>query len=356
MNVRGLLMTVRGRLAAVGAVGVLALSGAVAATGQAHASQGPVTYTSTTANGGNAVAGWDAFAPGTFNLTHTESYIGSSGDSSWENLPVDSALAGASVGHVLGSTQQPEGGIGEALCDRNTGSNGEAAQLGVVNVGGGSFDVVEALGIFGSHALNSSGDVCDNGILGAALGSTALIIKVLLTGVHANDTVQAGILYDSRENYTFGGHLKVKGDITWYATDLSNTADTNSDSLGGAAYFPAGSQPLLTNEADEGVVSDSAGTVALTGVSVPAPNGNGLTSTAPNELVRFAHVKLSANSTVLGGHTVSGAGSFQASGVPWNVNPVASTSDGTATGILKLDPSQFAEDNFYVSGGIALVS
>lgn len=349
-------MKIGRRFAAAVAVPALMAGAALVASSSAYASQGPVTYTSTTANGGNAVAGWDAFAPGTFNLTHTETYIGSSGDSSWENLPVDAALAGASVGHVLTTAQQPQGGIGEALCDRNTGSQGEAAQLGVVNTGGGLFDVVEALGEFGSHALNSSGDVCDNGILGAATGSHAFIIKVLLTGVHANDTVQAGILYDSRENYTFGGHLKVKGDITWYATDLSNSADTNSDSLGGAAIFPPGSQPLLTNEADEGVVSDSAGTVALTGVSVPAPNGNGLTSSAPNELARFAHVKLSANSTVLGGHTVSGAGSFQASGVPWNVNPVASTSDGTATGILKLDPSQFAEDNFYVAGGIALVS
>jgi hypothetical protein len=341
------------RLAAVGAGAVLALGVSIAVTGTAHASIGPTIYTSTAANGGNSVAGWSAFQTGTFTLTHIEAYQGSSGHSEWENLPVDANLASAHVGNTLVSSQQPKGGLGMALCDRNTGGLGEAAQLGIINVGGGLFDEVEGLGVFHQPALNSSGDVCDNGILGDPSNhSAALVLKVLLTGIHANDTVQAGIAYNAKQNYTFGGHVVAKGDVTFYATDLSNPTDTNEDFLGGGAILP---QPLVTNEADVGVVSDTTASVPLSGVSVPAPNGGSLESLAPNEFARFAHVKLSANSTIIGHHMISGAGAFEGSGVPWNVYPVASTSDGTAGGILKMDPQQFAADNFAVEGGITLI-
>jgi hypothetical protein len=332
----------------------LAAVAALTLSGGAQAAVGPTIYTSTVANGGNSVAGWSAFAPGTFTLTHIEAYQGSSGHSEWENLPVDAALASAHVGQTLSlPTQQPQGGIGMALCDRNTGGLGEAAQLGIINVGGGLFDEVEGLGAFGTTVLNSSGDVCDNGILGAAPGSHAFVIRVLLTGIRANDTVQGGIAYNAKQNYTFGGHVVAKGDITFYATDLSNPTDTNEDFLGGGTFLP---QPLVTNEADVGVVSDTAASIPLPGGSlIPAPNGGSLESVAPNEFARFAHVKLSANSTVIGHHTVSGAGAFEAAGVPWNVYPVASTSDGTAGGILKMIPQQFAADNFADEGGIGLV-
>lgn len=349
-------MGIRRRFAAAAAgVALVAVAG-LATASSARASQGPTIYTSTAANGGNSVAGWSAFQGGTFTLTHIEAYQGSSGHSEWENLPVDSAL-GTDIhnvpGHTLTLAEQPAGGIGMALCDRNTGGAGEAAQLGIVNVGGGLFDEVEGLGLFNSPALNSSGDVCDNGIIGAPGNhSTAFVIKVLLTGIHANDTVQAGIGYNARQRFTFGGLVLAKGDIAFSATDLSNPTDTNVDFLGGVAILP---HPFVTNEADVGVVSDTAATVPLTGVSVPAPNGGILESVAPNEIARFAHVKLSANSTVVGGHTVSGAGAFEAAGVPWNVFPVASTSDGTPAGILKMVPQQFAADNFAAEGGIALV-
>lgn len=346
-------MGIRRRFVAAAAGVALVAAAGLATAGSAHASQGPTIYTSTAANGGNSVAGWSAFQGGTFTLTHIEAYEGSSGHSEWENLPVDAALAGQPVGHKLTLAEQPKGGIGLALCDRNTGGAGEAAQLGIVNVGGGLFDEVEGLGLFNSPALNSSGDVCDNGIIGAPTNhSTALVIKVLLTGIHANDTVQAGIGYNARQRFTFGGLVLAKGDIAFSATDLSNPTNTNVDFLGGVAILP---HPFVTNEADVGVVSDTTATVPLTGTSVPAPNGGSLESVAPNELVRFAHVKLSANSTVVGGHTVSGAGAFEAAGVPWNVFPVASTSDGTPAGILKMVPQQFAADNFAVEGGIALV-
>ena len=348
-------MSIRRRVAAA-AAGIALVAGAGLATASsAHASQGPTIYTSTAANGGNSVAGWSAFQGGTFTLTHIEAYEGSSGHSEWENLPVDSALAGQPVGHVLTAAEQPTGGLGVGLCDRNTGSLGEAAQLGIVNVGGGLFDEVEGIGIFGTHALNSSGDVCDNGVIGdtAANGSHAFIVKVLLTGIHANDTVQAGIAYNARQNYTFGGHVVAKGFISFYATDLVNPVDTNEDFLGGGTVLP---YPFQTNEADVGVVSLTTGSVPLPGDSlVPAANGGILESVAPNEFARFAHVKLSANSTIIGHHMVSGAGAFEAAGVPWNVYPVASTSDGTPGGILKMEPQQFAADNFAVEGGRVLI-
>ena len=361
-------------LAAVVAAGTLALGST------ANAAVSPtVTYTSTTAEGGNSVAGYSAFSAGEVNFTHIESYIGSSGNSSCENLPVAANLAGMPVGttftdvtpSAVKTTTSITGGAGLQLCDRNVGGSGnlgEAAQLGVVNVGGGNFDVVEALGAFNpfsqtNAALNSSGNVCDNGVLGSAPGSVALIVKVLLTGIRANDTVQAGILYDPHSHYTFDGHIVQKGYITFYTTDLSNLGLTNQDFLGGGTVFAQDVtieghtchfNPLLTNEADAGVVSDTTLSPSISGTQVPAPNGGSLEWNAPNELVRFAHTKASANSTVIGGHETAGVGAFY--NVPaWTAYPVASTSDGTSTGMLKLDPQVFAADNFAVEGGIGLI-
>lgn len=346
---------------------------AVVLAGTAVAGTGPVTYTSTTLEGGNSVAGWSAFSASEVNFTHIESYIGSSGDSSWENLPVvktttefgnpatwtvGKTMTGLSPLNTEGTPDPITGGVGLQLCDRNVGALGEAAQLGIVNVGAGNFDVVEALGAFVGPALNSSGNMCDNGVLGGAPNSVALIVRVLLTGVRANDTVQAGILYDPHSRYTFSGRLVQKGYVTFYATDLSNPNNTNQDFMGGGNYFVPRNgldfHPLLTNEADAGVVSDTTLSPSVSGTPVPAPNGGSLEWNAPNELVRFAHTKASANSTVIGGHETAGAGAFY--NVPaWTAYPVASTSDGTPAGMLKLDPQVFAADNFAVEGGLGLV-
>lgn len=354
------------RYLAIAGVGALVTAGAlIGVGGNAMAGTGPVTYTSTTLEHGNSVAGWSAFSASEVNFTHIESYIGSSGDSSWENLPV---VAGAGAWHVgttlndvgpnLTNHDPIMGGIGLQLCDRNVGAFGEAAQLGIVNVGGGNFDVVEALGAFVGPALNSSGNMCDNGVLGSAPNSVALIVRVLLTGIRANDTVQAGILYDPHSHYKFDGTLVQKGYITFYATDLSNLGLTNQDFMGGGIMTGnrdgINFHPLLTNEADAGVVSDTTLSPSISGTPVPAPNGGSLEWAAPNELVRFAHTKASANSTVIGGHETAGAGAFY--NVPaWTAYPVASTSDGTATGMLKLDPQIFAADNFAVEGGLGLI-
>lgn len=368
------------RRLAVAGVGALVTAGAFIGVGGnvAHASVSPsVTYTSTTLENGNSVAGWSAFSASEVNFTHIESYIGSAGNSSWENLPVVPGAGSWTVGKTFtdltpdGNRDPITGGAGLQLCDRNVGGSGnlgEAAQIGVVNVGGGNFDVVEALGAFNpfslpNAALNSSGNVCDNGVLGSAPGSVALIVKVLLTGIRANDTVQAGILYDPHSHYTFGGKIVQKGYITFYATDLSNLGLTNQDFLGGGVVFAQDVtidghtchfNPLLTNEADAGVVSDTTLSPSISGTPVPAPNGGSLEWNAPNELVRFAHTKASANSTVIGGHETAGAGAFY--NVPaWTAYPVASTSDGTPAGMLKLDPQKFAADNFAVEGGLGLI-
>lgn len=331
------------RLAAAALAPVLVAGAGLAVAGTAHAANSPVTYTSA---GVNAAAGWYGFSPDEVDFTHIETYIGSSGDGSLGSLPADTGLVGLAAGATV--TTNPAGGVGEALCDRDGNGEGSAAQVGEVNLGNGTLDVVEALGTFGHTALNSSGDVCDNGLLGEATGSTAVVLKVLLTGVKADDTVQAGVLYDIKDAYSYNGHHAGAGDVTFYATDLDSNA-SNYDIISVPAHLGHG---IITDEADAGVVADTASAPEIF-EAVPAPNGGALESSAPNELVRFAHVKVNANSVVTGGHEVEG--SFQ-SNAAWSTYPVAATTDGTSGGQLYLDPSVFSADNFRVDGGTGIIS
>lgn len=337
-------------------VGAVAVAAALAGAGLgfAHSGAGAATQITYTGAGANSTAGWSAFSPDLVRFSHIETYIGDAGDSSLENLPIASDIAFADPGDditKLATEGAIQGGAGIQLCDRNTGHDGAAAQLGLVQVKPGWFDLVEGLGFLGNdNALNSSGNVCDNGLIGEAKGSTPEHVVVLLTNVHVNDTVKVGILYDPFHPFWFDTQEFPAGTITFYGTDLSNLNNTNVDSTEASDWFA--NNRFFTNEADAGVVSDTVQSPALTNLAVPAPNFGVLLHKGTSELVRFAHVKVNANNAVNGQGEVQGA--FQ-SNKDWTTNPVAATTDGASTGLLYLDPSVFAADNFYVAGGLGLV-
>ncbi len=323
----------------------LALRGAA----RADVSTAPTYTTAGTA----AAAGWSVRSAD-IDFTHTQGRYGSAGNSSWENLPVASGLAGLPAGTpITGQVNSGAigGGIGQELCDTTQGSPGYAAQEGIVQVASGSFSVIISVGYFGSTPLNSSGDVCDNGLLGVAKGSHVVVAKILLTGIKANDTVDLNTLYNARTNYTFNygpDYAVLRGHVTFAAEDRSTGAIGIDTSIAAKAMV----SNFTTNEAAQGVVSDTAKAIPLSGVSVPAPNGGALEGSAPSELIRVAHSAASGNSIAIGGHMVHG--SFFTNSA-WTATPVVATADGTAGGALYLDPSDVAADNFYVSGGVGLV-
>lgn len=328
------------------AASVLALSGA------ADAANLSPSYTTA---GVAAAAGWSVRSANV-DFTHTQGRFGSAGNASWENLPIATGLSSAFAGEDITSAVTGGaigGGIGAELCDTSQGAPGYAAQEGIVRVGPNAFIVVGSVGLFGPVALNSNGDVCDNGLLGVAHGSHVSESKVLLTGITANDTVDLNVLYNARTNYHVtreDGHTfqVTRGHITFTTQDRMTGAIGFDDSIAGAFISPN----FITNEAAQGVVADTTRAIPLSGVSVPAPNGGILESIAPSELIRVAHSAVSGNSIVIGGGEVQG--SFFTNSA-WDAQPVASTSDGLPGGILYLDPSRVAADNFYVSGGIGLV-
>lgn len=329
----------------VAAVGALALGGVASAA----------TAPSFTTAGVAAAAGWSVRSANV-DFTHTQGRFGSAGNSSWENLPIDSELAGAVTGQNITSFLNDRvlaGGIGAELCDTSQSAPGYAAQEGIVRVGPNSFDVIGSVGSFGNTAHNSNGDVCDNGLLGVAPGSHVAESKVLLAGVTANDSVDLNVLYNAKTNYHVTDEQNhtfqvTRGHITFTTEDLSNGEIGFDDSIAGAFISPN----FVTNEAAQGVVADTTAAIPLTGVSIPASNAGSLVHTAPNELIRVSHSAVAGNSIAVGGSEVQG--SFFTNSA-WNATPVASTRDGSPNSSLYLDPSLVNEDNFYVAGGQGLV-
>jgi len=245
------------------------------------------------------------------------------------------------------------GGIGAELCDTSQNAPGYAAQEGIVRTGPDSFVVIGSVGWFGPVAHNNFGDVCANGLLGVAPGSHVVEAKVLLTGITANDTVDLNLLYNARTRYQVVDerHRTIqvtRGHITFTTADLMTGGIGFDDSIAGSFISPN----FVTNESAQGVVSDTTHAIPLSGVTVPAPNGGSLENTAPSELIRVAHSAVSGNSVVIGGGEVRGS---YFTNTAWTASAVASTSDGLPGGILYLDPSRVAADNFYVAGGIGLV-
>jgi len=349
------------RLAAWAAAVALIGGGAAAATLSASASvSSPVRYTK---SGAVTVAGHYAHSTDNeFNFTHIESYLGSDdGGTSLEYLPVAPLVTddngnpvtdGSPITRLLRSNEPGiiMGGVGVGLCDSAGGeaAGGDAIQLGAVYVGNGKKDIVEVSGQFGPviNTQNFSNDRCQNGLLSTDPGAHIVNGEVLLANVPVGDTVQAGILTDPFHTFFLGSQAFTAGHMVFYATDLV-TNDNNNGHLGG---FVNGN--LVANEADAGAVSDTTESLALTGDPVPLPNFGAYHHVGVSSLARWAHILVNGNNNVTGTET---RGAFQ-SNLDWTDNLVASTSDGTSIGILKLAPSNFGADNTYVGGGVGIVS
>lgn len=339
------------RKIALPVITVAAVAGVLAATGPgAHAdvNSGRVTYTTA---GASAAAGWSVRSAAV-DFTHTQGRYGSAGNSSWENLPV-STLGTVTAGEditALAHAGGINGGIAQELCDTAQGAPGYAAQEVIVQVAKGQFAVIETIGAFGKDAANGT-DVCDNGVLGAAAGSTVTEAKVLLAGIKANDTVDMNTLYNARTHYSVnfdGGNRNVeKGHVTFAAENLKSGAIGFDDSIAGAFITSS----FITDEAAQLVTADTAQAQVLTGTSVPAPNGGVLEGNAPHELFRAAH-------SIVSGNAIDGSGTSHGSyftSPGWTATPVASSADGTKGGALYLVPSAVRADNFYVAGGDGIV-
>jgi hypothetical protein len=171
--------------------------------------------------------------------------------------------------------------------------------------------------------------------------STGQDFQVLLQNVPVNDTVAVDMQLN--KGFSFGA-----------ATGVTASAkDISVNQPGASATFSLPGNTVF-DEVDTGVVADTTLSVALTGVTVPAFNGNGTTSSAPNELARVAHFDVSAN--VQGAHEFHGAkataGAPLASSTAFTASPVVATIGGTANvNNVKLDTSNWFEDNMYISQG-----
>lgn len=360
--------------ASLAAAGTLALS----ATANA-ATSGIVTYSNA---GSNAVAGWFAFAGDstTGYFTHLNSYLGSAGNSTIENLPVSTLklLTNNPVPSDNFWTPQPNsgstintkilGGFGLGLCDRQTDYG---AQIGDVYVGNGLMDVVAATGIF-DPSTQQNGDACEGGLVnqgpgpfpGAANPGSLGSIVVLLQGIPVNDTIQVDM---QSAPYMWNNHPAHS--VSFAAIDLSrpslsNAADLCLPNSRNPVPSPSATTPPLNgeqctftgarfNEADAGVITDTTPAPALN-IAVPAPNTGGLESNGLDELVRFAHVKVSANG--INGHMSHGNTESPLQNGPWTTYAVAATGDGLPNGPRYLVPSNFGADNFYVAGGLGLIN
>jgi hypothetical protein len=140
-------MKIGRRLAAAIAVPVLVAGAGLAAAASASASVGPVQYTPA---GADSISGYYAHAENdSINFTHLASRVGGDGQHSIEQLPVSSVTGTVSIG----------GAAGIGLCNQGTG---QAAQIGLVYVGGGLMDVVDATGYL---AAGNNSDLCQGGIV-----------------------------------------------------------------------------------------------------------------------------------------------------------------------------------------------
>jgi hypothetical protein len=165
------------RKIAIGAAAATAVLGAVVVGAtSAHASVGPVQYTP--ADNANSISGYYAHAINDgINFSHETSYAGGDGQHTIEQLPAWDGVQGHAIG----------GAAGIALCNQQTG---QAAQIGLVNVGGGRVDVVDATGYFTNGGNN--GDECQGGIVnpgGLTATSHAPVPESLPFSTTANSTV-----------------------------------------------------------------------------------------------------------------------------------------------------------------------
>lgn len=161
---------------------------------------------------------------------------------------------------------------------------------------------------------------------------------ILIAGVPVDDTVAVDVLYDAHSGFHFGNHHFSAGTIAFEANDLR--------SANGWISSPAVPTPHGTEftDADAGVITDTAASVALSGTP-PLPDSN------TNLLVREAHVGLTGND-LINGKAVHGT---LQSNADWSATPVAASSDGTPQGPLFLAPGKFVSDHFSVFVGTPVV-
>lgn len=338
------------------ALGVLPLAaaGALALGGVAHAgvNYSNVRYTNASVA---EVAGYEAVSNqgDLFQFTHLEANTGVN-SAGVAKLPAVAASTFPNQGgaeddttHVLTNLQRTAilGGGGIELCSTDVANSNDAvtAEIGLVNIGSGKMDVIAAAGAFNT-AFFANGDKCENGLATKGFISAGVL---LLSNVPINHAVNVGLLYTkggSGYQYTHNGHShhQAGGTATAYATDDMASTFTSFYTVPGV---PAG---INFNDASAGVVADNATSTAL---SEPIPDPS--TASTPNRLFTFAHVKVNGNSEVSGTHEIEGA--FQ-TGAAWSVYPVANTSDGTATGLLFLNPHQFFDDHFDVDAGSTVIT
>jgi hypothetical protein len=303
------------RLAAAISVLTLALGAGLAASGTANAGVGPIQSTPT---GANSISGYYAHAiNNSVDFTHLATTEGGDGQHSIEQLPV-SVTSGNTVLQVNGAA-----GIG--ICNQSTGN---AAQVGLVYIGGGQVDVVYATGTFTAPNPPNNNDKCQGGIVNPGGG------KYLAGPFPDNNSVDLDILYDAANPHpAFHGHVFAKGTIIFAATNLGAP---------GVSYTAGVLSPGRTfDEADAGVVADTNNDTALAGTA-PFPYAGH--NTNPSELEGFSHTLADGNSVLPGGTETHGT--FY-SNPAWSAFPV----DAVKNGKVYLGPTAFVNDGFLVLVG-----
>jgi hypothetical protein len=312
-------MKLNRRLAAAVAVPALGLGVALAVTGTAGASVGPVQYTPA---GQFSISGYYAHALNdTIDFSHLTSYAGSDGNHTIEQLPVTTFPV---------STLHPVGGAaGIALCNQQTG---KAAQVGLVNAGSGLVDIVYATGTL---TTSNNGDKCQGGLVNPdGLNTGYEHFGVLVSGIPDNNTDALDILYDAHAAYSFKGHHHAAGTVTFAVTNLGAPGVSYQASVNIHGYN------VVFNEADAGAIADTQHLVPLSGTPPYANSGVGGNLNADPQLLEgFSHTQADGNSVLPGGTEVHG--SFYSNSA-WTAFPVASSANGKTY----LGPTVFSEDHF----------
>ncbi len=337
------------RLAAAGAGAVLALGVSIAVTGAAHASTGPAAWTAKGSGATpNSASGWRAESSNYY-LTHGETFLGGDGNQTFGRLPATPVNStNFPLGNVIGApVHNVIGGAGLGLCSSTTGI---AGQVGVVNLGNGFEDVVAGSGRLGAGTMpnetnNSDNDPCFDGLVGnPAVAQQLALPEVLIPNVPIDTTVQLEIEYDPHVSFFHGGFLAIASIVRGHVAVGTVQRQITLGSAGLTNF----------NEADYGTIANTSLSVALGGLTVPAPNVD-----TPSFLVRFAHMSLTANP--LSGHGSVTSGSLSGSpkeiqDIPqWGMTPVASTINaqpaaGNGSNLF-LDPTNIASDNTIIDQG-----
>ena len=327
-------MRISRRLAAALAVSALALGGAIAATDPAHASVGgtptglPISGTSD-----QTIAGWYATAnDANVFPTHLSATLGSDGAATLSNLAQSDIHAGPGPVYTAGDIRVGSGSTikaGEGMGLVNS-DNGEAVEVGIVNLGNGLMDVVAGQGTLTTHTPFGFA-----GLTGAS-NAYVLLNKLPIT---ASVDVDLQMIH---------GYSHGPASAMIASARIAHNGNWHRENLGFA--------PVLLDEVQSGIINGSQPSVALNVTPSQIPLANTSRTHVANELGRLAHVDVSAN--VLGSHEFHGAQST--GGAPISTStaftgfPVYTYSAVTAGEQIDLAPTAWAQDNFAIEGGLPL--